>query len=101
MGLAEDRGASSKRAALGYERVREWLVGARIEGCAEANAVWTCELRREGRVSRVVWSPRPAPWVPPTAWGVTHVWGLLEQAPRAVVPSSVGVPVPALLPGEF
>lgn len=76
MGLAEDRGRTPKPAATGYIKTRQWLIGADFRGCTESEAVWRCELIRDGRQQWIVWSSEQKSFVLPKASGVSRVVSL-------------------------
>lgn len=103
MGLAENKGRVMKPAARGYARAREWLVGASFTGCSRQggglwrDAVWRCELERDGKRQWVVWSNETQPFSIPPEWKIATRQGVLEVAPVSVSGElSVG-PLPVLL----
>jgi Glycosyl hydrolase catalytic core len=56
MGLA-DRDGRPRAPAAAFAEIAHWLVGAVLDGCRRSSdAVWTCELSRDGRAQWIVWS---------------------------------------------
>jgi hypothetical protein len=74
MGLGDNLGTTSKPAAAGYAAVRDWLLGATVQGCgAGDDGNWTCELSRAGKPEFVVWNPeRAADRTIPATWKVSE-----------------------------
>lgn len=56
MGLAENQGRKPKTAATAYQRVVEWFVGTRPQGCSTNDGVTECVFTRDGDSLRLVWS---------------------------------------------
>jgi hypothetical protein len=52
------KAGSAHKAALAYEQIYRWMVGARMQPrCTSTSGVWTCGLKREGGYDGLlVWS---------------------------------------------
>ena len=89
-------------AGYAYKVMEQWLVGARMDGCAESvDHTWTCQLSRSGRKEWIVWNPQENhKFDVPGAWRVGSITELLHDR-RSLNGSSINVgPLPALLTGR-
>jgi len=61
-----------------YETVYTWIVGARLEECAQGgDQTWTCKLDRNGSSEWIVWRPgRSESFIPPEQWHAKFVVSL-------------------------
>jgi hypothetical protein len=85
-----------------YGSIQQWLVGARMDSCAEsAEHNWICELSRAGNKQWLVWNPQGNhKFDVPVAWRARSVTPLLHE-PRSLNGSSVDIgPTPTLLIGR-
>lgn len=103
MGLAESKGRVLKPAAYGYARARDWMVGASFAGCSQQgggfwrDAVWSCELERDGKRQWVVWSDEAQQFSIPPGWSVVTMQGLFDTGKKPATGTlSIG-PLPVLL----
>jgi hypothetical protein len=56
-GTLWNQSTKMRPAALAYQQVYKWLVGATIQPCVNNKNIWTCELARPGGYqARIVWS---------------------------------------------
>ena len=103
MGLAENKGKIQKPAARGYARAREWLIGASFAGCSQTggglwqDAVWRCELERDGKKQWVVWSEEEQEFSVPPDWKALTVQGLFDASSKPVAGATSIGPLPVLL----
>jgi hypothetical protein len=74
MGLGDNLGKQAKPAAMGYETIRYWLLGAVMTGCdKDARENWSCSLIRNGRREWIVWNAdQPGSFDVPAKWKVTQ-----------------------------
>jgi hypothetical protein len=74
MGLGDNLGKQAKPAAMGYETIRNWLLGAVVTGCdKDARENWSCSLIRGGRREWIVWNAdQPGSFDVPAKWKVTQ-----------------------------
>jgi len=82
-----------------YQDIEQWLVGARMEGCAESGEhIWTCQLNRSGQKEWLVWNPLGnRRFEVPAAWHARSATLLLHER-RPLRESSIDIgPVPTLL----
>lgn len=85
-----------------YETMQGWLVGARMESCAEsAEHDWVCQLSREGKKQWLVWNSQANhKFDVPGAWRVRSVTPLLG-ARRSLNGTGIEIgPIPVLLKGS-
>jgi hypothetical protein len=85
-----------------YRMMEQWLVGARIDGCAEStDHNWTCQLNRAGKKNWLVWNPQGSrKFDIPGAWHVKSATPLLlDQRPVRGTTIEIG-PAPTLLAGR-
>ena len=71
LGLSEQ--GVPKPAALGFNRLQEWVVGSEFRGCELKSAVWRCRLSRNGVDSWIVWSQTKQTFTIPADWRVGRV----------------------------
>jgi hypothetical protein len=85
-----------------YESIQQWLVGARMDSCAEsAEHNWICQLSRAGNKQWLVWNPQGNhKFDVPLAWRVRSVTPLLHERRSLNGPGIDIGPVPALLTGR-
>jgi hypothetical protein len=86
-------------AGYAYKDIQSWLVGSRMDGCAESGEhIWICQLSRSGKKEWLVWNPRGnRKFDIPAAWHVRSVKLLLHDR-RPLIESSIDIgPVPTLL----
>jgi hypothetical protein len=89
-------------AGYAYNIMEDWLVGARMEGCAESvDHNWTCQLNRSGKKEWIVWNPQGNhKFDVPGAWHVENVTPLLHDR-RSLDGTSIDIgPAPKLLTGR-
>jgi hypothetical protein len=79
MGLSEDKGSRPKPAAVGFEKAREWLIGADFRGCVESAHVWRCELLRDGKQQWIVWSSKGKRFQLPLDWPVSRIVSMFDD----------------------
>jgi hypothetical protein len=85
-----------------YEVIQRWLVGARMDSCAEnADHIWICQLTRSGKKEWIVWSPKETrKFEVPESWRVSNVTPLLHDG-HPLTASSIAIgPAPTLLTGR-
>jgi glycosyl hydrolase family 39 (putative alpha-L-iduronidase) len=85
-----------------YEIMEQWLVGARMNGCAEsADHTWTCQLNRAGKKEWIVWNTQEdQKFDVPAAWHVKSATPLLHD-PYSLDNSRIDIgPAPTLLTGR-
>lgn len=63
------------RAGAAYGVVHAWMLGAVLRSCnRERSGVWTCQLDRDGAISRIMWSEGGTnAFTLPAPWGVRRV----------------------------
>ena len=88
MGVRLTEDGSPTQAARAYAETEKWLVGARMESCANNSGTWVCKLAREpGYTGWIVWqTERPSSWDVPKTWGVskmTELSGAQHQLPSS------------------
>ncbi len=74
MGLGDNLGKQSKPAADGYTTIRQWLLGAVMNGCDEdLQGNWSCRLTQGGKREWILWnSDHAGTTVLPASWNVTQ-----------------------------
>jgi hypothetical protein len=88
-----------KPAGKAYGTIYQWLVGSRIDDCAQgADRTWTCELNRNGSLQWIVWNPDgPKQFAVSAQWHARSVTPLLDQS-RSLTGNSMEIgPVPVLI----
>lgn len=101
MGLVELDGKTLKPAAIAYEQVQNWMVGAQMKTCVRGrNGIWVCLLAQpNNHRSRIIWRPdKKQTFLIPKDWNVREVRTLDG---RTIIPPADGVvtigPSPVLL----
>ena len=77
--MTEEDNTTLKPAAIAYEEVQKWLIGARMTKCeTNSSNTWICQLTREGGYkARIVWNPeQQLPFKVPKRWGVRQIRNL-------------------------
>ena len=100
MGVRLTEDGIPTQAARAYAETEKWLVGARMESCANNSGTWVCKLEREpGYTGWIVWQAgRDSSWEIPKGWGVSQITEL--SGARHELPSSGKIeigPTPMLL----
>ena len=73
--LQQVPGAVQSSAAItAYMQTLRWLRGATVSSCHTPDQrLWVCELSRDQRKARMVWSTQESiRWVPPLDWSASH-----------------------------
>ncbi|NEP42468.1 MAG: endo-1,4-beta-xylanase [Okeania sp. SIO2H7] len=90
-----------KPAAIAYEEVRKWLVGAKMTYCqSDSQKTWTCKLTRDGDYTAyVIWNPNEQlNFQIPQDWQVKEVRDLEGASQKFHDAKSVEIgPLPLLL----
>lgn len=97
LGLSENHGSTLKPAAHAYLRAQEWLIGTRIQNCAQIREVWQCTAEKSGTLVHFVWARSPREFKVPEDWNVRRLSEIMGGADRPASESiSVG-PLPLML----
>jgi Glycosyl hydrolase catalytic core len=101
MGLVEPDGKTLKPAAVAYEEVENWLVGASMSACgAHPGGIWVCALARPNNFwARIVWKPDgKGTFLIPADWKVREIRDLNGGKYTPAANRIVGIgPSPILL----
>ena len=76
--MTEEDSTTLKPAAIAYEEVQKWLVGARMNNCENSGNTWTCQLTREGGYKAwIVWNTEEElTFKVPKRWGADRTRNL-------------------------
>ncbi len=68
-------------AAIAYQEVQKWLVGAQLNECLESKNGWQCQLQRQGNYTAwILWNPYGSlMFNVPKNWQITHVRNLADD----------------------
>jgi len=101
MGITTYKEAEHRVTGAGhaYESMEQWLVGARMDSCAEDSGhTWICQLTRSGKKEWIVWNSQgDHGFDVPASWRVRSVTFLLHDRKQLSRPNIEIGPVPALL----
>jgi hypothetical protein len=84
--MAEPDRQTPTSAGRAFAVLQDWMVGASVGPCLAddqpepfkaSHSVWTCELNRDGKISRIVWNPDGnTNFTVPAAWNVQRIGDL-------------------------
>ena len=82
-----------------YEAIYTWMIGARLEECAQGgNQTWTCKLNRNDSSEWIVWNPgRSETFIPPEQWHAKFVVSLQGVSQALTKSGFEAGPSPALV----
>jgi hypothetical protein len=98
MGLVDYDAKTLKSPAIAYGEIQKWLIGARMDSCAnDANGTWTCVISRDGGYRGwIVWNPdgrRTFNLPVPSQWDAVRIRDLLGHMTNLAPGASVEVSV--------
>lgn len=98
--MTQEDSTTLKPAAISYQEVQKWLVGARMQQCqANSHNTWICQLTREGDYRAwILWNPEvELRFQVPTDWNVDQIRDLAGEK-RTLSNNTIQVgPSPLLL----
>lgn len=83
--MTEEDSTTLKPAAIAYQQMQKWLIGARMTSCeSNSRETWICQLTREGGYKAwIVWNPKyQLPFKMPDRWGVRQIRNLAGDRRR-------------------
>jgi len=84
--LAKEDGTTPSEAGKAFQVLQDWMIGGVLNSCTSANipepkmsshGLWTCELHKDGKLDRIIWSAGVnSPFDIPAGWKVKQIGDL-------------------------